>query len=80
MEVKKKIHIKIIWAHFLIFNIKIHVFLKKKSNLYLLKNKRITDWVQDGRTVRPLCKPALCIYWIRKTVSSKSVFIDNIIP
>ena len=30
MEIKKKLSYKKIWAHFLIFNIKIHVFFLKK--------------------------------------------------
>ena len=53
MKIKKNYIKKL--APFSYFNIKIHViFLKKKSDPYLLRNMRKTDWAWDGRTARPL--------------------------
>ena len=59
MEIKKILSYKKKLDLFLIFNIKIHVFFKN-SDLYLLRNRRTTDWARDGRTARPLSQPALC--------------------
>ena len=53
MEIKKILSYIKNLDLFFIFNIKIHVFFKK-SDLYLLRNRRTTDWARDDRTARPL--------------------------
>ena len=52
MEIKKILSCKKNWTPFLIFNIKIHVFFFK-WDLYLLRNRRTTDWARGSRTSRP---------------------------